>query len=603
MNATDEVASRRGRRSPEAGLRIPAVLHAAKATFGSPPFPGWRAALPPGKTNVVMDFKLKALESRPNIPGPVVTCVMDGVGIGIEDESNAVWLARTPNLDWLKANTVGTPLAAHGVAVGMPSNADMGNSEVGHNALGAGRVFDQGAKLVQEAVVSGALFEGEAWKACSARVRESGKALHFIGLLSDGNVHSNISHLIAMIERADVEGVQKVRVHVLMDGRDVHETSGLIYIDRLENVLTALRDKGRDYRIASGGGRMKVTMDRYEAEWSMVELGWKTHVRGEGRLFRSAQQAIETFREEKPGIDDQNLPAFVIGDADGKPVGPIEDGAAVIFFNFRGDRAIEITQAFEQESFDKFDRGKKPDVVYAGMMQYDGDLHLPSRFLVAPPAIDLALGEFLAKNGVSQLAISETQKYGHVTYFWNGNRSGKFDDKSETYIEIPSDTLPFEERPWMKAAEITDRLLAELETEKYRYARLNYANGDMVGHTGVRDAAVVAVEAVDLELGRLMRFIARAKGALIVTADHGNADEMYEHDKKTNAIAYTAPGKPKLKTSHTLNQVPCYFYAPTVPSLALAAGVEKPGLGNLAATTLHLLGYHAPEPYLPSLLA
>lgn len=546
-------------------------------------------------------WDLKVNPSFRPAEGPVVVCVMDGVGIGVEDESNAVWLARTPNLDWLAKHTVGTTLAAHGKAVGMPSDADMGNSEVGHNAIGAGRVFDQGAKLVLNAVESGALFRSDAWQSSVARVRQSGQPLHFIGLLSDGNVHSHIDHLKAMITRADVDGVQKVRIHALLDGRDVHETSALLYVDDVENLLAALRAKGRDYQIASGGGRMKVTMDRYEAEWDMVARGWKTHVLGEGRGFASARQAVQTFRDEKPGIDDQNLPAFVVVDADGQPVGPIRDGAAVIFFNFRGDRALELTQAFETETFTKFDRGPRPDVYFCGMMQYDGDLKLPQHFLVDPPAIDHSLGEYLARNNVSQLAISETQKFGHVTYFWNGNRSGKFDEKNETYIEIPSDTLPFDERPWMKSAEITDRLIAELETGKYRHARLNYANGDMVGHTGVRDAAILAVEAVDLELGRLIRWTQRAKGALIVTADHGNADEMYEHDKK-GQLAKDESGKLKIKTSHTLNPVPFYVYAPSLEGLRIDTNVKAPGLSNLAATTLRLLGYRAPEAFKPSLL-
>lgn len=546
-------------------------------------------------------WQLKKLSSFPGVPGPVITCVMDGVGIGKKDESDAVFLARKPHLDFLCGLPLSTRLAAHGTAVGMPSDADMGNSEVGHNALGAGRVYDQGAKLVQNALESGAIFESDAWRELTERVRQSGQPLHFLGLLSDGNVHSHIDHLKAMIQKADAQGVAKVRVHILLDGRDVHETSALTYVDDLEALLVAMRDKGRDYQVASGGGRMKVTMDRYEAEWGMVELGWKTHVRGEGRMFSSAREAIETFRAESPGIGDQNLPAFVVKGKDGKPVGPIQDGAAVIFFNFRGDRAIEITQAFEQQTFDKFDRGPVPDVLYAGMMQYDGDLKLPTRFLVPPPRISESAGEYLARNGIPQLAISETQKYGHVTYFWNGNRSGKFDDKNETYVEIPSDTLPFEERPWMKAAEITDRLLAELQTGKFKAARLNYANGDMVGHTGDRDAAVMAVEAVDLQLGRLMRFTEKVKGILVVTADHGNADEMYDHNKD-GSVAKDAAGRPKLKTSHTLNPVPFVIYAPGIDGLQFNPEVEKPGLGNVAATVFNLLGYEAPSDYLPSLI-
>ena len=536
------------------------------------------------------------------VRGPVLVVVMDGIGIGrADDPGNAVALARTPSLDWLAAHTPTTTLRAHGKAVGLPSDDDMGNSEVGHNALGAGRVFDQGAKLVNAAIESGALWEGDTWKRAIARVRQSGEPLHFIGLLSDGNVHSHQAHLFAMLRRASAEGVTQARVHALLDGRDVPETSALDYVDALERVLAEIRTTpDRNYCVASGGGRMKVTMDRYEADWAMVELGWKLHVRGEGRRFASLRQAVETLRAETPGISDQNLPGFVIGDATG-PAGPIRDGASVVLFNFRGDRAIEITRAFESEAFSAFDRGPRPDVLYAGMMQYDGDLQLPSRFLVTPPAIDHTLGEHLAAAGVTQLAISETQKYGHVTYFWNGNRTDPFDPKTETYVEIPSDRRPFEERPWMKAAEITDRLIDELETGRHRHARVNYANGDMVGHTGAREAAIQAVAAVDLQVARLIACVRRLEGAMIVTADHGNADEMIELDKKTKRPLANADGSLKAKTSHTLNPVPFHVFAPG-HALAIDAGVARPGLANVAATTLFLLGYQAPQFYLPSII-
>jgi 2,3-bisphosphoglycerate-independent phosphoglycerate mutase len=388
---------------------------------------------------------------------------------------------------------------------------------------------------------------------------------------------------------------------VLLDGRDVPETSSLDYVDALEELLETLNRKpDRDYRIASGGGRMRISMDRYEADWSMVERGWQTHVHGQGRGFKSARQAIETLRGEAPGISDQNLPPFVVVDDGGEPVGPIRDGAAVVLFNFRGDRAIEISRSFEEDAFTAFDRGQRPDVAYAGMMEYDGDLHVPKQYLVSPPAIDRTLGEHLARNGQSQLAISETQKYGHVTYFWNGNRSGRFDDGLETYVEIPSDTLPFEERPWMKAAEITDRLVAELASGKFRHARLNYANGDMVGHTGDRDASVVAVEAVDLQLGRLLPLIRRLEGALVVTADHGNADEMFELDK-TGKPKVDAEGQLRKRTSHTLNPVPFHVYAPGREP-RMRRNLKNAGLANVAATLLQLLGYEAPEDYRPSVL-
>ncbi|HKA15974.1 MAG TPA: 2,3-bisphosphoglycerate-independent phosphoglycerate mutase [Myxococcota bacterium] len=547
------------------------------------------------------NWKLSRHATCAGVPGPVVACILDGVGIGAHDESDAVWLARTPNLDWLARHALTTSLCAHGTAVGMPSDDDMGNSEVGHNALGAGRIFDQGAKLVNAAIADGRIFRGDVWLQLVERVRESRQPLHFIGLLSDGNVHSHIDHLFALLRRCDEDEVRAVRVHALLDGRDVPERSALGYVDALEELLETLRRRGdRDYQIASGGGRMLVTMDRYQADWKIVERGWNTHVRGEARAFRSAREAIETLYREDPAVNDQHLPPFVIADANG-PVGPIRDGAAVVLFNFRGDRAIEISRAFEGEVFDAFARGPRPDVLFAGMMQYDGDLHIPKRFLVAPPEIERTLGEYLVHNDVRQLAISETQKFGHVTYFWNGNRSGMIDSTRERYVEIPGDTLPFEERPWMKAAEISDRLIAELRTGRFRHARLNYANGDMVGHTGDLDASVIAVEAVDLQLGRLLPVVAALRGALIVTADHGNCDDMFERGRD-GAIAFDEAGRPRPKTSHTLNRVPFYVYAPGA-QVVLSPSVATPGLANLAATVLQLLGFAAPEGYAPSLLA
>jgi len=347
---------------------------------------------------------------------------------------------------------------------------------------------------------------------------------------------------------------------------------------------------------------MTITMDRYGADWSMVERGYQLLVHGEGRGFPSLSAAIEALRQEQPGVIDQNLPGFVIVDGDGAPVGPVRDGDAVVLFNFRGDRAIEMTQAFEDEEFPHFDRGRRPDALFVGMMQYDGDLHLPARFLVEPPVIDRTLGEYLVRNGVHELAISETKKYGHVTYFWNGNRSGVFDSELETYIEIPSDNVPFEQRPWMKAAEITDTIIEQLRGGSIRHGRFNYANGDMVGHTGHREAAILAVQVVDLQIARLLPVIADLEGALIVTADHGNADEMYERDKKTGAVKLGDHGRPRAKTSHTLNRVPLHIYAPSV-SLQLSDTVTAPSLSNVAATSLQLMGYEPPVDYAPGLLA
>ena len=553
-----------------------------------------------------MALTLRKLDRFAGVQGPVIVCVMDGVGIGAHDEGDAVWLARTPTLDRLARGTAVTALTAHGTAVGMPSDADMGNSEVGHNALGAGRTFDQGAKLVDAAIKSGALFAGATWRALVARCNERKSPLHFVGLLSDGNVHSHIEHLFALLRRAAEDGVQRVRVHVLLDGRDVSETSALQYVDALERVLSELSTGGRDYRIASGGGRMTTTMDRYNADWRMVERGWHAHVLGLARGFKSTREAIETYRTEMAGVIDQNLPSFTIvesgGPNAGQPVGRIEDGASVVLFNFRGDRAIELSRAFEEPVLAEFERGKVPDVLFAGMMEYDGDTHVPKRYLVEPPLIERTLGEYLVHAQVPQLALSETQKFGHVTYFWNGNRSGMFDAALETYIEVPSDRVPFEERPWMKAAEITDALIAELQQGRVRHARLNFANGDMVGHTGRLEPAILAVQTVDVCLARILPVVEALKGAIIVTADHGNADEMFEVDAKTKKPALDKSGKTRSKTSHTLNPVPFYVHAPSLPDLRIDPSVAKPRLSNVAATVLQLLGYRAPDEYERGLL-
>ena len=531
--------------------------------------------------------QLKKSTKFKGVEGPLVTIVMDGVGIAPENEGNAVYLASTPTLDRLMKNYPTVALKAHGTAVGLPSDDDMGNSEVGHNALGAGQVFAQGAKLVSGSIESGKMFASDTWKSVVSSC--SGGALHFIGLFSDGNVHSHIDHLKAMVVKAKEDGVKKVRLHILLDGRDVGETSALDYVRPFEAFISELRSADFDIKIASGGGRMQVTMDRYEANWTMVQVGWYTHVLGEGRQFASAEEAITAYRNET-GVIDQDLPPFVIAE-DGKPVGTVEDGDSVVFFNFRGDRAIEISKTFEAGAdFDKFDRKRVPTVFYAGMLEYDGDLHIPSHFLVNPPEISNTMSEYLVDTGINQFALSETQKFGHVTYFWNGNRSGKFSEELETYLEIPSDVVPFEQRPWMKCAEITDALIEAINSGKYKYIRCNFPNGDMVGHTGSLAATKISMEALDLQLARILPVIDAAKGAAIITADHGNADEMYELDKKTKA-----PKIGKAKTSHTLNPVPMIIYDNfTADSYEVVKDGEY-GLSNVAATTVNMLGYEAPE--------
>jgi 2,3-bisphosphoglycerate-independent phosphoglycerate mutase len=537
--------------------------------------------------------------------GPVVLLIMDGVGYGKYKEGDAVADSKMYHLEALKAKSPHTRLKAHGKAVGLPSDEDMGNSEVGHNAMGCGRVFNQGAALVSASIETGAMFQGQAWKEIINNVKDADgrrtSALHFIGLFSDGNVHSHLDHLKAMIVHAKAEGVKKVRVHVLFDGRDVGETSALEYVDPFEAFLKEQNSGGFDARIASGGGRMWITMDRYGANWPQVERGWKVHVLGEGRQFKTAREAVETYRKEIPGIIDQDLKEFVIAE-NGKPVGTIEDGDSVIYFNFRGDRALEITAAFEEEKFNKFDRVRLPKICYAGMMEYDGDTHVPKRYLVSPPSIDRTMGEYLAATGIRTLAISETQKYGHVTYFFNGNRTGKFDEKLEDYVEIKSDVVPFEERPWMKCADIADQVIEAASSGKYDFIRLNFPNGDMVGHTGIYQAVVCSMEAMDIQIGRIAHAVEKSGGIIVITADHGNSDDMYEHDKKTGAVSLKADGTPKAKTAHSLNPVPCVIYDPEYKGEYPAKPGEGDlneglGISSIAATCIQLLGYIPPEDY------
>lgn len=519
----------------------------------------------------------------------VLLVVMDGVGLSPTGYGDAFRSAKTPTLDKLMAEHPWVSIKAHGTAVGLPTDDDMGNSEVGHNALGSGQIYAQGAKLVNESIESGKLYQSETWKTLLKQVLDKHSTLHFLGLLSDGNVHSHIKHLESMIREAKKEGVARVRVHALLDGRDVPPTSGMTYIEQMEELFKELKDEHFDVGFASGGGRMKITMDRYKADWAMVERGWQTHVKGEGRGFASFAEAYTTLREETGALD-QDLPGFVIT-RDGKPAGPICDGDSVIFFNFRGDRAIEISMAFEDDDFPYFDRGTRPQVLYAGMLEYDGDLHIPSRYLVNPPEIKDTLTEFLVERHVREYAVSETQKYGHVTYFWNGNRSGYVCEPLEEYCEVPSDVVPFEQRPWMKSAEVADKVIEAMRRGTFGFIRCNLPNGDMVGHTGVYRAVEVAMEAVDIAVQRMLEVAQELGYTMIVTADHGNADDMYQKKPKDGS-------EPVPKTSHSLNPVP--FIVISDPPVKFREGSF--GLANVASTVVELLGYTPLAKWEPSMI-
>ena len=511
--------------------------------------------------------------------------ILDGVGHRASNIGNAVTGAPTPWIDYLAQHGLFTTLKAHGKWIGMPEQDDFGNSEVGHNTIGAGRVFDQGAKVVQQAIANGEIFRRSIWRDAVARVIANNSTLHFLGLLSDGNVHAHQAHLHAMISQAKIEGVQRVRVHALLDGRDVDVKSAERYLGHLLVHMQQLRSADFDVEIASCGGRMSITMDRYQANWEMVKRGWDLHVLGKGRIFSSVQEGIASIRTEH-GDDDQFLPPFAID----VPHRTVEDGDTVIMFNFRGDRAIEVTEAFTTETFTKFDREKTPDIYYAGMTEYDPDRRLPKNFLVAPQKIDSPLTEYLLPYRVRQFACSESQKFGHVTYFWNGNRSGYFDRSLEEYLEVDSDKdLRFDNSPWMKALEITDATIERIENGMFDFGRINFANGDMVGHTGNYQAAIIAVAVVDMMIGRLIKSCRRHQVNLIVTADHGNCDEMLTTDNNP-------------KTSHSLSEVPFYFFSPHDQSRYQLISVVNPTLANIANSVLQVIGLPINDDYHQSLL-
>ena len=505
--------------------------------------------------------------------GPVVLAILDGVGLAPDSPGNAVSKARTTFLGRAARDYFHVALDASGEAVGL-TTGQMGNSEVGHNTIGAGRAYKQGIARINEAFDSGEIFNTIAWKEAISRALNGG-VLHFAGIFSDGGVHSHNSHLMQMIAEAYREGVRKMRVHAIFDGRDVGPFTSLNYVDDFERFVAQFEDA--DIRIADGGGRMVCVSDRYENDWNMVKTGWNMIVDGEAKYyFKTPREAIEMIRRITPDIQDQDLTPFVIVDETEQPIGKIEKGDALIYYDFRADRAIEIAMAFTYWDFPYFARGdyRPTDVYFVGMTEYNSDTHVPEHRLVEPIWINETLSEYLGKKGISQLACSETVKFGHVTYYFNGNSYDKA--PGEEFIEVESFAGAFDEKPWMKSAEITDEVVRQMEN--YKFVRLNYPGGDMVGHTANFEATVVAMEAIDLSLNRLAKKVDELGGVLIVVADHGNAEELLD-----------AEGRPK--TSHTTNQVPCIIYDNTTNRNKYSGNViVKPGLANLASTIAVLLG-------------
>ncbi|KAL0307170.1 UNVERIFIED_CONTAM: 2,3-bisphosphoglycerate-independent phosphoglycerate mutase [Sesamum radiatum] len=486
------------------------------------------------------------LKDHPKLPKgkTIAVVVLDGWGEATPNEYNCIHVADTPTMDSLKK---GAPerwrlVRAHGTAVGLPTDDDMGNSEVGHNALGAGRIYAQGAKLVDIALETGKIYEGEGFKYIK-ECFENG-TLHLIGLLSDGGVHSRLDQLQLLLKGASEHGAKRIRVHILTDGRDVLDGTSVGFVETLENDLAKLREKGIDARIASGGGRMYVTMDRYEY-----------------------------------------LPPFVIVDDNGKAAGPIVDGDAVVTFNFRADRMVMIAKALEYKDFDKFDRVRFPKIHYAGMLQYDGELKLPSHYLVSPPEIERTSGEYLVHNGSGLLLV------------------GYFNPEMEEYVEIPSDSgITFNVQPKMKALEIAEKARDAILSCKFDQVRVNLPNGDMVGHTGDIQATIVACKAADDAVKMILDAIEQVGGIYVVTADHGNAEDMVKRNKKGEPLL-DKNGNIQILTSHTLQPVPIAIGGPGLaPGVRFRQDIPNGGLANVAATVMNLHGFEAPDDYEPTLI-
>ncbi|MCL2094560.1 2,3-bisphosphoglycerate-independent phosphoglycerate mutase [Candidatus Saccharibacteria bacterium] len=523
----------------------------------------------------------------------VVLVVLDGVGTRAVNAGNAVAAANMPNIRRLWQEGVTRILGAAGVYVGkLPG--ETGDSEVGHLTMGSGKIIKQDSVRVTELLESGQLFDELEWKETVAWVKERGSVLHFSGLSSDETTHGDIRHLYLMLERAADEGVEKVRVHLILDGRDTPPQSALEYVDELERRLAVLRERGLDYRVADGIGREWGVMDRYYADVARVERGYRLWVYGEGRQFGSAREAIETVRGEQPEIQDQFFPEFVVVSEAGEPVGLIHDEDALIFYNFRADRAIEIAEVFDSPAgwYSRFDLGKRPEVRFVGMTEYDEDQNIPRRYFVKKPNYDPVLMEVLQKAGVRSFATSESFKYGHITFYFDGLRKEPF--YGETAVEVKSGPNLLQSRPWMECAEITDVLIEALP--EYDFCRVNYTNGDMLGHIADMESSVLAMEAVDLQMGRVMEACKEAGAVLVVTADHGNIEEIMYED-----------GSPK--TAHTTNPVPFTIWGVAGSGGSGSGGSFDVrlkegdfGLANVAATVAELLGVEADEGWGESLI-
>lgn len=542
-------------------------------------------------------LSLKNLQQYFSGRGPLIHVVLDGWGVGAADETNAVNRANLPVISRLIRGCPYTQLWTHGKYVGLPNEKDMGGSEVGHMTMGAGMVMEQGPTLIQDLLQSGEFFENPVLSRIIQNCVERDTPLHLLGLLSNGNIHSHVDHTEAIIRHAFQSGIRRCYLHALLDGRDAGVQSALDFTEPFEKLFSELKGQrpGIDYAFASGGGREVITMDR-DNNWEKIETGWRIHVQGQSEnQFPSIRDAIEHFRKQNPEIIDQDIPGFVIIRNE-EAVGRIEDQHALIFTNFRGDRATQFSRAVLADEFPYFERYRCPEVLFAGMTQYDQDNQIPPDYLVGTPVVEEPFGKRILELGLKQFRLSETQKFAHVTFFYNGGYREPLDPLKENYHFIASDKIPsFAERPAMKASGISKKAVEFINSGEYQYGLINFANADMVGHTGDFQATVRAVEAVDSALDNIVRAIDAVNGLLVITADHGNADEMLISNQN---------GTLEISAKHSLNPVPFLIYDPLYNGdyrLKPFGQEYNNNLSNIAATNFLLLGQAVPDDLAPSL--
>lgn len=495
-----------------------------------------------------------------------VLCVMDGLGYSDRQAGNAVVAAGMPNLTMAKDNNLYTLIRASGHEVGLDSSKDAGNSEVGHNAMGAGVTIKQGLSLLNDAFATGKIFESAVWKKICTFPK-----LNIIILCSNGRVHSNIEHLFQITQQCEKENLP-YGVIAITDGRDVSPRSAAEFLSQVPHLSVI-------------GGRGQIFMDRYQAQTEMLTKAFEVCVQGKAPVVNDWQAYLEDFYQKNPNLSDEQVPPVIV-DANNL----IKNGEAILLLNYRGDRAVETARMFDQGDYisqEQFALIK--DCYFAGILQYDAELNLPKNYLCEPPVINNTLTAWLCSHGVRQYTVTETVKFGHMTYFFNGNKSAPLDSQLETWLEIPSDKLNnlYDKAPKMKAIEITDHLIENIESGNFDFLKCNLPNPDMVGHTGNFEAAVTACKTVDECIGRLYEVCKKNNVNLIITADHGNAEEMMDKNGK-------------VKTSHTNNLVPFIVCPFATPDVTIRNG--EFGLTNLAATVCELLGLPADEHFNPSIV-